>query len=53
MKKELKHKVKDMKNGKGNQVFQKVQLYLEILRKNPEIMWENEENLLEEQTYMK
>lgn len=53
MKKELKHKVKDLESAKANQVFQKLQLDIKSLRKNPESTWKNEQNLLKEQNYVK
>ena len=43
MKKELKHKVKDLESAKANWVFQKLQLDIKSLRKNPESTWKNEE----------
>lgn len=41
MKKELKHKVKDLESAKANQIFQKLQLDIKSLKKNPESTWKN------------
>lgn len=52
MKKELKHKVKDLESAKANQIFQKLQLDMKSLRKNPESTWKNEEKFLKQQNYV-